>query len=102
LNRKFRGIDRATDVLSFPLWEKREARRNGVFLGDVVISGPTVLRQAQEHGKKTWDEFCFLTVHGILHLMGYDHEKTEREARLMARMENKLLSRLKGRKERHR
>src|SRR4030095_5576805 len=102
LNRKFRGIDRVTDVLSFPLWEKRRARKNGTFLGDVVISGPQTLRQAREYRKKSWDEFCFLLSHGILHLLGYDHEKTLKEEKIMQRLETKLLAKLLGKKESHR
>jgi len=95
LNRKFRGIDRATDVLSFPLWEKIEAFRDGRFLGDVVLSIPTVKRQAKEFGRPFLEEMTFLLIHGTLHLLGYDHEGNEKEARRMQRMEKKLMKKLK-------
>jgi probable rRNA maturation factor len=95
LNRKFRGIDRATDVLSFPLWEKKEAFRDGQFLGDVVLSIPTVKRQARALGKPVLEEMAFLLIHGTLHLLGYDHEGSQKEARRMQRMERKLMKRMK-------
>lgn len=91
LNRKFRGIDRATDVLSFPLWEGRGAKKNGRFLGDVVISVPMAFRQAKEAGKSFLEETVFLIIHGTLHLLGYDHEGSQREARKMQRMEKMLM-----------
>jgi probable rRNA maturation factor len=91
LNRKFRGIDRVTDVLSFPLWEKKEASLNGQFLGDLVLSLPTVKRQAITIGHPFLEELTFLIIHGTLHLLGYDHEVSEKEARKMRRMEKKLM-----------
>ena len=91
LNRKFRGIDRPTDVLSFPLWEKEEAFRDGQFLGDLVISVPTAFRQARLRNKKPFAEIAFLIVHGLLHLLGFDHETTRREALRMKRRESQLM-----------
>ncbi|MFO1518936.1 MAG: rRNA maturation RNase YbeY [bacterium] len=102
LNRAYRGKDYATDVLSFPLWEKKRSRKDGLFLGDLVISGPTTLRQAEEDGKKSWEELRFLILHGVLHLLGYDHEKTEREARVMRKKEASLLHQFETRRLRKR
>lgn len=94
LNRQFRKKDKTTDVLSFPLHEKKIARRGGVFLGDVVISLPVTRRQAKEHGVSFEKELLFLLIHGVLHLLGYDHEKTEREAREMQSLEKKILDKV--------
>ena len=94
LNRKFRGIDRATDVLSFPLWEKKEAFQNGQFLGDLVLSLPTLQRQAKELGHSFFEEMTFLIIHGTLHLLGYDHELSKKEAVKMRTMEKKLMRKM--------
>ena len=91
LNRQFRKKDKATDVLSFPLHEKKVARKGSIFLGDVVVSIPVTRRQAKEHGVSFEQELLFLIIHGVLHLLGYDHEKTESEARVMQKMEQKIL-----------
>lgn len=72
LNLEFREIDRPTDVLSFPLFEEGE-------LGDIVISLPRALQQAEEYGHSTERELAFLTAHSVLHLLGYDHENGETE-----------------------
>ncbi len=108
LNKKFRGIDRATDVLSFPLWEPAdipsplwgEGQGEGkVFLGDIVISVPTTLRQAKEHGKKPMEEIIFLSIHGLLHLLGYDHEISLKEEKRMQRMEKRLMKAIEDKME---
>lgn len=67
LNRRFRGKDASTDVLSFPAGE-------GGLLGDIVVSVPYAARQARQRGDRTGREIERLLVHGYLHLMGYDHE----------------------------
>jgi probable rRNA maturation factor len=75
LNRKFRGKDSATDVLSFPAFDEQDelpATERGN-LGDVVISADTALRQARESGHSFEREVSELLIHGILHLCGYDH-----------------------------
>ena len=94
LNREYRRRDRPTDVLSFSL---REGRFGSVArsLGDVVISLDTAVRQAKERGDHLRDEVDRLLVHGILHLAGYDHEISEREARRMKRKEHALLRMLR-------
>ena len=73
-NREYRGVDRPTDVLSFPQDEGGEliSPPDG-FLGDIVISVPRAAEQGRELGHSTERELAFLTVHGILHLLGYDH-----------------------------
>ena len=95
LNRDWRGKDRPTDVLSFPLQEGAFAGV-GDALGDVVISLPTARRQAGENGFTLVEEVDRLLVHGILHLVGYDHEVSPREARRMQRQERKLRALLAG------
>lgn len=92
LNQKFRKKNKATDVLSFPLHEKKNARKGNVFLGDVVISLAMTREQAKEHGVSFEEELLFLIIHGVLHLLGYDHEKTEKEAAQMQKLERKILN----------
>ena len=84
LNKQYRGIDRPTDVLSFALNESVEPETEGgpdiTVLGDLVISVERAEEQAQEYGHSLRREVAFLTVHGMLHLLGYDHmEDEERE-----------------------
>lgn len=85
LNRQFRGIDKATDVLSFPA---AVAAFPGI-AGDIAISVPTAQRQAMEQGHALTDEVKILILHGLLHLSGYDHEvdngRMERRERLLRR-----------------
>lgn len=77
LNKEYRKIDRPTDVLSFALNEGEEPRINGGapvnVLGDIIISWEKVIEQAKEYGHSVKREAAFLTVHGMLHLLGYDH-----------------------------
>ncbi|MDH5738826.1 MAG: rRNA maturation RNase YbeY [Nitrospira sp.] len=94
LNREYRTHDRVTDVLAFPIREAvapqvRTPTTN--MLGDVVISVPTAFRQAQEAGRSIDDELATLLVHGVLHLCGYDHERSPREAVRMSRREQHVL-----------
>lgn len=93
LNRDYRGVDRPTDVLAFSQLEGREFPSDSalVTLGDVVISVETAARQAGEHGHSLQDELDLLTVHGILHLLGYD-DQTEEEAEEMRRHERRILT----------
>ena len=91
LNRIYRGKDQPTDVLAFPLENPRDLKgRAPCFLGDVVISVPTALRQARAQRHPLRREIAWLIIHGILHLLGYDHEKPD-EARRMRRREQALL-----------
>ena len=85
LNREYRGIDRATDVLSFPFLDF-ETPDVTVLLGDIVISRDTAYRQAEEYGHSPKREFCFLAAHSALHLLGYDHlDEGEEKAKMRAR-----------------
>ena len=86
LNRQFRGIDKATDVLSFPEDGPDESN-----LGDIAISTETAAAQAKENGLSFDDEIAQLILHGLLHLSGYDHETDNGEMnRLELRLRRKL------------
>lgn len=95
LNREFRRKDRTTDVLAFATREARLPHRSRLvtgLLGDVVISIPTAMRQARNGQRSLDQEIVVLLVHGILHLCGYDHERSETEARRMQRRERAILA----------
>ena len=92
-NRQYRGKDRTTDVLAFAMREAPYASAR--LLGDVVISVPTATRQARQGQRSLDEELTVLLVHGVLHLCGYDHERSEKEARRMHRRERKILQSLK-------
>ncbi len=103
INQKYRNIDKDTDVLSFPMFEKEELRkkiRDGSFfkheqvLGDIVISIPKVIEQAKEYGHSFERELSYMIVHGFYHLMGYDHIK-ENDKKEMRPKEEKILNYLK-------
>ncbi len=97
LNHRFRGLDKATDVLSFSQREGEGGVPDSDLLGDVVISFERAFRQGEELGHGTREELKKLLVHGVLHLMGYEHEDTsEKEAERMEEMEEKLLKRRGG------
>ncbi len=88
INREYRGIDKETDVLSFPATDEGESftrsRETGCFiLGDIVLSLEKAVSQAQEYGHSFEREAAFLTVHSMLHLLGYDHVNSEDEEREM-------------------
>ena len=104
LNRTYRGKDKTTDVLSFAL----EADRRGdaaagfvmppgeiVHLGEVIVSYPKAAEQAAERNHAVEDELALLVVHGVLHLLGYDHDKPARE-REMRSLEQRVLSAVQG------
>jgi probable rRNA maturation factor len=91
LNRDYRGIDSPTDVLSFAQQEAEGPA--GSILGDLIISLPTARRQARERGHSLAVEVRMLMVHGLLHLLGYDHE-TEEQRTEMAAAEQALLAAL--------
>ena len=87
LNRLYRGKNKTTDVLSFPLLEGKKfpsSLKEGVVLGDVVVSVPQTKRQALERGKTFKAELALLVVHGILHLLGYDHVTLAQEKKMFA------------------
>lgn len=89
LNRDFRGMDRPTNVLSFPA-EDEGAPGRPRLLGDVVLSLETVRREADEQSKPLADHLCHLTVHGILHLLGHDHQ-SESQSSAMEALEVEIL-----------
>ncbi|MCW5800153.1 MAG: rRNA maturation RNase YbeY [Nitrospira sp.] len=89
LNRTFRHRDTTTDVLAFATREGPGPPSD--LLGDIVISLPQAIRQAREHQQGIDHELVVLLIHGILHLCGYDHERSEAEARRMARRERAVL-----------
>ncbi len=102
INREFRDKDSVTDVLSFPMLDMKDGRfleepgiqdlDNGkLFLGDIVISVPKAIEQAEEYGHEIHREIAFLAAHGLLHLLGYDHEKLEDE-NIMINRQNQILS----------
>lgn len=87
LNRQYRGKDKPTDVLSFPLADEIQPS----VLGDVVISVETAARQAQRRRHSLREELQILLIHGILHLLGYDHEVSRSEAIRMHRKEREVM-----------
>ncbi len=95
LNREWRGRPAATDVLSFSLREGAHTRHRGALLGDVVITVSVARRQAREHGHPLEAECIRLLIHGVLHLLGYDHARPA-EARVMRAKERALWKRLTG------
>lgn len=108
MNREYRGIDRPTDVLSFPMLnyetpgdfskveedpDSFEPDSGELLLGDIVINGDQVYTQAEEYGHSVKREFAFLIAHSMLHLMGYDHMSPE-EAQLMEGRQREILGQL--------
>lgn len=93
LNREYRGIDKPTDVLSFAMREGELLPGGEDLLGDVVVSLETAQRQCREYGHSFEREVAFLIAHGVLHLLGYDHQDEEGR-RAMREKEEAVLSRL--------
>lgn len=95
LNREYRNVDRPTDVLSFPLGENGEYdidnSSGAILLGDIVISAEKALEQAEEYGHSPEREIAFLTVHSMLHLLGYDHETSKKDEEQMFALQEKIL-----------
>ncbi|MEE8484824.1 MAG: rRNA maturation RNase YbeY [Nitrospinota bacterium] len=87
LNRKFRRIPKATDVLSFPSGDGPEED----LLGDIAVCVPVARRQAKKAGWSIEREVLYLLVHGILHLLGHDHERSKAEEEKMERMQKILM-----------
>ena len=109
LNRDYRGLDETTDVLAFPLWESRDDEENGAGggngavhglppeasapVGEIVISYPQAAKQASEAGKPLKAEMALLVIHGVLHLLGYDHAE-DCEMRRMWAVQDDVLARV--------
>ena len=88
MNKEYRGIDRPTDVISFALEDEHDIDYEDFrLLGDIYISIDKAKEQAKEYGHSLKREICFLSVHGLLHLLGYDHMKKEDEKVMFARQE---------------
>ena len=92
LNREFRDQDKPTNVLSFPMEFDVPPPDEPLLLGDIVICGPVVAREAREQLKPTEDHWAHMVIHGVLHLAGYDHQDGD-EADVMERLEKKILAR---------
>ncbi len=101
INKQYRNIDRATDVLSFPMFEKDELDKkiqendfeNEDILGDIVVSVDKVKEQAIEYGHSFERELSYMIVHGFYHLMGYDHIE-ENDKKVMRKKEENILEKL--------
>ena len=100
LNLEYREKDKPTDVLSFPMWEKEELADgsaldgHAVTLGDIIISAEKAKSQAEEYGHSLEREICFLSVHSILHLLGYDHETSQEDELDMRRRQSEIMDKL--------
>lgn len=94
LNLQYRNIDSPTDVLSFPMWEGEFGDVTPEMLGDVVISAPTADVMSLAHSCSLEAILDLLLIHGILHLLGYDHERSEEEAAAMEEKAIELLGML--------
>ena len=102
INKKYRNIDKETDVLSFTIFEKEEIEEKIInndnqvkdILGDIIISIPRVEEQAQEYGHTFKRELAYMVVHGFYHLMGYDHIDEEDKIKMRPK-EEKILENLK-------
>ena len=90
LNRQFRNIDRVTDVLTFPAWEGEDPLSGDGYLGDIMICYERASEQAIEYGHSLRRELAFLAVHGVLHLLGYDHMNEEDEREMFSYQEEIL------------
>lgn len=88
INKEYRGIDSATDVLSFPMDDE-------IILGDIIISVEKAISQAKEYGHSLEREIAFLCIHGMLHLLGYDHEISKEEELEMFGRQEKILNLLR-------
>ncbi len=93
LNRQYRKKDKPTNVLSFPSEIPEDFLLNSHYLGDIVICASVVRKEAKKQGKELMAHWAHMTLHGILHLLGYDHEN-DRDAAVMEKMEVDLLAKL--------
>lgn len=92
INREYRGVDRPTDVISFALEDEPDIKLDHRILGDIYISIDKAREQANEYGHSLKRELCFLTVHGVLHLLGYDHMKSKKDEEVMFGKQDKILN----------
>ncbi len=104
INRENRDIDKATDVLSFPMLEfdengdiidsEYDMNEEFLMLGDIVISAERAREQSIEYGHSFEREIAFLVVHSMLHLLGYDHVNSEEEEKIMFKKQDEILTEL--------
>ena len=100
LNKKYRDKNKATDVLSFPMYDEGELPKGSdadgatVVLGDIVLSLPHAVAQARELGHSLEREIAFLCIHSTLHLLGYDHERGKAEDEDMCRRQREIVAKL--------
>lgn len=90
LNRDYRGIDNYTDVISFALEDFPDVKTEVRLLGDIYISLPKIKEQSESYGHSFLREFAFLSVHGLLHLLGYDHMNEDDEKEMFSLQEELL------------
>lgn len=100
MNKDYRGIDRTTDVLSFAFEDNNKLCYNIRQLGEIYISIPKMKEQAKEYGHSEKRELAFLTVHGLLHLLGYDHTLGKKEEKEMFAKQELVLDEFKETKKR--
>lgn len=95
LNNEYRNVNEATDVLSFPMYDDLEEAldEDYLYLGDIVISGERAVEQAKDYGHSVEREIGYLTVHSVLHLLGYDH-MDEDEKKVMREREEEILEKM--------
>lgn len=91
MNYEYRGIDRTTDVLSFALNDDKTFKGNIDVLGDIYVSIPKMKEQAREYGHSEKRELSFLVIHGLLHLLGYDH-MTKEDEKVMFGLQEEILN----------
>ena len=90
INREYRGVDRVTDVISFALEDNMDIKLDHRLLGDIYICVERAHEQSIEYGHSFLREICFLSVHGLLHLLGYDHMEKEDEKIMFGKQEDIL------------
>lgn len=95
INKKYLGRNKSTNVISFAMSEGDDKYCNQTLLGDIVISADTALRDSKKERFPFLDEIDFLLIHGILHLLGYDHELNEKEAFKMKKKEQDIFFKIK-------
>lgn len=98
MNNEYRQKDSATDVLSFPMSDGEnfdiDPETDRIILGDIVISAERAKEQAKEYGHSLEREMCFLATHSMFHLLGYDHEVSKEEEKIMFEKQEKVLKKL--------
>ncbi len=92
MNKEYRGIDRTTDVLSFALEDNDKFKTEVRELGDIFVSIPKMKAQAEEYGHSEKRELSFLVCHGLLHLLGYDHTRSEEDEKIHFGKQEEILN----------